>query len=139
MRSIRCTTVWTSEWRVGALLSIGVLLAAGCAERSDTAEVRGVWNARSIGGGDVPGTIVYQDDSLRAEYVSWVFLDDGPCVLTQRVSDLRATYDDCTYTVNDQERTLVIDFMDEEWSGSFDGSRLTLTDPQDVVWILRHQ
>ena len=116
-----------------------MLLAVGCAERSDTADVRGVWNAQSIGGDDVPGTVVYDNDRLTAEYVRWVFFDDGPCLLTQRVDDLLATYDQCSYTVNEAEQTLVIAFMDEEWSGSFDGSRLTLTDPQDVVWVLRPQ
>lgn len=120
-------------------LALAALLAGACTDASSTTDMRGIWNVRSIGGHDVPGAVVYDDDSLAAEYVRWVFYDGVQCTLTQRVDNLTATYDECTYTVDEQEGTFVIAFQEEEWSGSVDGSRMTLTDPKDVVWILRSQ
>lgn len=120
-------------------LVLAAVLAAGCTDPSGTVDVRGIWNVQSIDGHDVPGTVVYDGDSLATEYVRWVFYDGELCTLTQRVDQLTATYDECTYTVNEQERTLVVAFQNEEWSGSIDGTRMTLTDPKDVVWILRAQ
>jgi hypothetical protein len=50
-----------------------------------------------------------------------------------------ATYDDCTYTVNAGQKTIVVVFQSRVWDGSVASEQMTLTDPQDVVWELRAQ
>jgi hypothetical protein len=49
------------------------------------------------------------------------------------------TYDDCSYSADERQQTVSITFQAQAWAGAIDGERMTLTDPQDVVWMLRRQ
>jgi hypothetical protein len=41
--------------------------------------------------------------------------------------------------VNLEQETIAISFLFETWDGSLDGNSMMLTDPLDIVWILRKQ
>jgi hypothetical protein len=123
-------------------LALGVLgLAAplACADPFGVEDVLGVWHTQSIGGHAVPGTVVYEGVSYDTQYARWTFYAGGQCTLTQLVDGVTATYDGCAYAVSEEDETLTIDFLSEVWDGTVAGDQMTLTDPQDVTWILRPQ
>jgi hypothetical protein len=123
-------------------LTLGVLgsvAAPACSEPFGIDDILGIWNTQSINGYSVPGTVVYEGGTYDAQYVRWTFYDGGQCTLTQQVDGVTATYDECEYTVNMEQETLTIVLLFEPWDGSVAGNRMTLTDPQDVVWVLRAQ
>jgi hypothetical protein len=124
-------------WRLAvAVLGLG---GPACAGGLGIEEVFGVWNTQSINGHAVPGTVVYGGVTYDTQYVRWVLYDGGLCTLTQQVDAVTATYDDCGYTVNVERETITIVLHSETWAGSVAGDTMTLTDPQDVVWVLRAQ
>jgi hypothetical protein len=128
--------------RMARWLALGVLgLAAvpACSDALGVEDVLGIWNTQSISGYSVPGTVVYEGDSYDTQYVRWTFYDGGLCTLTQQVDGVTATYDECEYSVNLGQETIAIDLLSEVWDGSVERERMTLTDPQDVVWVLRAQ
>lgn len=125
------------RWLV--LGAFGAVAAPACGDAFGVGSVIGIWNTVSIGGHSLPGAVVYEGDSYDTEYVRWVLYDGGLCTLTQRVDGVMATYDDCDYSVNVEQKTLLIVFLSEVWNGSVEESSMTLTDPQDVVWVLRQQ
>ena len=102
-------------------------------------DVLGIWNTQSIGDYAVPGTVVYQGVSFDTRYVRWVLYEDGQCTLTQDVDGAIATFDACEYTVDLDRETISIVFQLDTWDGSIRGKTITLTDPQDIVWVLRAQ
>jgi hypothetical protein len=116
-----------------------LVAAPGCGDPFGPADVLGIWNTQSINGYSVPGTVLYQGDTYDTEYVRWTFYDGGQCVLTQLVDGLTATYDECEYTVDAERKTVAMLLLAETWDASVEGNSMTLTDPQDVVWILRAQ
>ncbi len=123
-------------------LAVGLLgLVAGAACRGSLADdVRGIWNTQSIGGYAVPGMTVYAGDSIATQYVRWAFYDGGLCTMTQLVDGATNTFDECDYTMNAEQAAITIFFQKELWDGVVDdGSRMTLTDPRDVIWILHAQ
>ena len=126
-----------ARWCVLAVL--GLVAAPACSEAFGIEDMLGVWNTQSINGYAVPGTVVYEGDTYDTQYVRWAFYDGGQCTLTQQVDGITATYDECAYTVNVEHETLTIALLSEPWDGSVDGNRMTLTDPQDVVWVLSAQ
>lgn len=126
-----------ARWFVLAVL--GLVAAPACSEAFGIEDVLGVWNTQSINGHSVPGTVVYEGDTYDTQYVRWTFYDGGQCTLTQHVDGITATYDECEYTVNVEQETLTIVLNSERWDASLDGNRMTLTDPQAVVWVLRAQ
>jgi hypothetical protein len=128
--------------RAGWWLALGVLGLGGppaCTSALGIDDVVGIWNTQSINGHAVPGDVLYEGVVYDTQYVRWVFYDGGQCTLTQHVDDLTATYDDCTYSVSVEDGTIVIVLHSESWDGSMAGDTMTLTDPQDVVWVLRAQ
>lgn len=128
--------------RLARWLALGVLVAAGlaaCADAFGVEDVLGVWNTQSINDYPVPGSVVYRGIAYDTEYVRWAFYDGGQCTLTQLVNGYTDTYDDCTYTVAPDQATIAIVLHDEPWSGSAADDTITLTDPQDVRWVLRAQ
>ena len=121
---------------------IGALLAGAfpaCEDAVGLADVRGIWNTASIGGHAIPGTVDYDGTIFDTEYVRWAFYDGERCTLTQLVDGKTSTYDDCTYSADEERQAVSITFQSEAWAGTVSGERMTLTDPQDVVWILRRQ
>ena len=122
-----------------ALGVLGFVAAAACSDPFGIEDMLGIWNTTSINGHSVPGTVIYKGDSHDTQYVRWVFYDGGQCTLTQQVDGVTETYDDCDYTVNLEQETIAISFLFETWDGSLDGSSMMLTDPLDIVWILRKQ
>jgi hypothetical protein len=123
-------------------LAFGVLGFAAppaCGDVFGIENVLGVWNTQSINGYSVPGTVVYEGDTYDTRYVRWTFYDGGRCILTQQVDGVTATYDECDYTVNLEQETLTMALLSEPWDGTVAGDRMTLTDPQAVVWVLRSQ
>jgi hypothetical protein len=127
----------TRRWLAVGIL--GLVAVPACGDAFGIEDVLGIWNAQSIGGHAVPGTVVYEGVSYDTEYVRWTFYEGGHCTLTQLVDGITATYDDCDYTVDMARRTISIVFLYETWDGSVDEGDMTLTDPQDVVWLLRQQ
>lgn len=128
--------------RIARWLAFGVLGFAAtpaCGDVFGIENVLGVWNTQSINGYSVPGTVVYEGDTYDTEYVHWTFYDGGRCTLTQQVDGVTATYDECDYTVNLEQETLTMVLLSEPWDGTVAGDRMTLTDPQAVVWVLRSQ
>jgi hypothetical protein len=128
--------------RVVRWLTLGVLafvVAPACSDAFGIAEILGIWNTTSINGYAVPGTVVYEGASHDTQYVRWAFYDGGLCTLTQRVDGITETYDACDYTVNVEQETIAIVFLFDTWDGSLGGNHMTLTDPQDVAWMLRRQ
>ncbi|MFQ6045031.1 MAG: hypothetical protein ACE5PT_01560 [Gemmatimonadales bacterium] len=126
-----------ARWTVLGVL--GFAVAPTCGDAFGIDDVLGIWNTQSIGGHSVPGTVVYEGDSYDTQYVRWAFYDGPQCTLTQRVDGVTATYDECDYTVSVEHETITIVFLSEVWDGGVEGNRMTLTDPQDVLWILRRQ
>ena len=122
-----------------ALGVLGLVAASACSDAFGVEDILGVWNTQSINGYSVPGTVVYEGDTYDTQYVRWTFYDGGQCTLTQRVDGVTATYDECVYTVNVEQATIAIVLLSEVWDGSVEGNRMTLTDPQDVVWVLHAQ
>ncbi|NIM48523.1 MAG: hypothetical protein GTO22_04575 [Gemmatimonadales bacterium] len=122
-----------------ALGVLGCIAAPACSDAFGIDDVLGIWNTQSINGYSVPGTVVYEGDSYDTQYVDWAFYDGGRCTLTQRVDGVTDTYDECDYTVNLEQETVSIVLLSEMWDGSVEEDSMTLTDPQDVVWILRKQ
>lgn len=123
-------------------LILGALLAGAapaCEDAVGFGDVRGIWNTQSIAGDAVPGTVDYEGTIFETEYVRWAFYDGDRCTLTQLVDGRTNTYDDCAYVADDQQQTVSITFQSQTWSGAISGERMTLTDPQDIVWILRRQ
>jgi hypothetical protein len=128
--------------RMAPWLAVGVLgfvVASACSSGFGIESVLGIWNTRSINGYSVPGTVVYEGVSYDTEYVRWAFYDGGQCTVTQRVDGVTATYDECHYDVNAEQETTTIVFLSEVWDGSVEGNSMTLTDPKDLVWVLREQ
>ncbi|UCG85735.1 MAG: hypothetical protein JSW71_17720 [Gemmatimonadota bacterium] len=128
--------------RTVRLLAFGVLgfvAAPACSDSFGIDDVFGIWNTTSINGYPVPGTVVYEAVSYDTEYVRWVFYDGERCTLTQEVDGLIETFDACDYTVNLEQETITISFLFETWDGRLDGDTMVLTDPADVIWILRRQ
>lgn len=124
-------------WRTAlAVLGLG---GVACADGLGIEDVFGIWNTQSINGHAVPGTVLYEGVAYDTQYVRWVLYDGGLCTLTQQVDDVTATYDDCGYTVDVERETITIVLHAETWVGSVAGDTMTLTDPQDVVWVLRAQ
>ena len=122
-----------------ALVVFGIVAAPACGDAFRVDDVVGIWHTQSIGGHTIPGTVVYDGLSYHTEYVRWTFYDGGLCTLTQLVDGVTATYDECEYTVDVQDETIAVVFLFETWDGSIVDDRMTLTDPQDVEWILRQQ
>ena len=122
-----------------ALAVAGLVGAPACGDEFGIDDVLGIWNTHTINGYAVPGTVVYEGVTYQTAYVRWTFYDGGLCTLTQQVDDITATYDSCEYTIDADQETIAIVLLSQEWNGSVDGSRMTLTDPQSVVWILRAQ
>jgi hypothetical protein len=122
-----------------ALSVSGVLAASACGEAFGVQDVLGVWNTQSINSYPVPGTVLYEGVPHDTDYVRWTFYDGGRCTLTQEVDGQVGTFDECEYTVDPEQETVTIVLFFEQWAGSLDGDRMTLTDPQDVVWELRAQ
>jgi hypothetical protein len=122
-------------------LALGVLgfAAPACSDAFGVEDVLGIWNTESINGFPVPGDVQYEGSTYDTQYVRWALYDGGRCTLTQRVDDVTATYDDCSYTVSVEQATVTIVLHSEPWDGSVAGETMTLTDPQDVVWMLRAQ
>ena len=83
--------------------------------------------------------MVYQGVSYDIQYVRWTFYDGGLCTLTQQVDGVTATYDECEYTVDADRPTVAMVLLSQSWNGRVEGGRMTLTDPQDVVWVLDPQ
>ena len=83
--------------------------------------------------------MTYEGGTYDTQYVRWALYEDGTCTLTQRVNGATDTYDECTYTVDVEQESVAIVFLSEVWDGSVAGNQMTLTDPQDVVWVLRAQ
>ncbi|MDH3290887.1 MAG: hypothetical protein OEO20_05725 [Gemmatimonadota bacterium] len=128
--------------RIVRWLTLGILgfvAAPACSDAFGVDDILGIWNTASINGYAVPGTVVYEGNSHDTQYVRWALYDGGLCTLTQQVDGSTETYDECDYTVNLEQETIAIAFLFETWDGRFDGDSMTLTDPQDVVWILRKQ
>lgn len=130
---MRCMARWL------ALGMLGLVAAPACSDALGIEDILGIWNTQSINGYSIPGTVVYEGDTYDTQYVRWAFYDDGLCTLTQQVDGTVATYDDCTYTVNAGQKTIVVVFQSRVWDGSVASDQMTLTDPQDVVWELRAQ
>ena len=118
---------------------LGLVGAPACTDGFGLEDVLGVWNTQSIDGYAVPGDVVYGGGTYATEYVRWALYDGGYCTLTQRVDDVTATFDDCEYTVDLEQETVVIVFQSASWDGRVAGDIMTLTDPQDVVWVLGAQ
>lgn len=127
---------WARWLTVGV---VGFAAAPACSDTFGVDNVLGIWNTISINGHAVPGTVIYEGDSYDAQYVRWAFYDGGLCTLTQQVDGITATYDECDYTVNVERETITVTFLFETWDGSVDGDGMTLTDPQDIAWVLRKQ
>jgi hypothetical protein len=125
------------RWLVFSALLAGA--APACEDAAGFGDVRGIWNTASIDGQAVPGTVDYDGTVFETEYVRWAFYDGERCTLTQFVDGRTSTYDDCTYTVDDEQQAVSITFQAQAWAGAVSGERMTLTDPQDIVWILRRQ
>jgi hypothetical protein len=121
-----------------ALGTLGLAVLA-CGDAFGIENVFGIWNTQSINGYSVPGTVTYEGGTYVTEYVRWALYEDGTCTLTQRVDGATNTYDACTYTVDVAQESVAIVFLSQVWDGSVAGSQMTLTDPQDVVWVLRAQ
>jgi len=124
---------------VALRLGVGVLwcaLAPACSDALGVEDVIGIWNTQTINGYGVPGTVVYEGRSHEAEYVRWVFYDGGQCTLTQRVDGATATFDECDYTIDVKRGTIHVVLQFEAWAGNVARHRMTLTDPQDIVWTL---
>jgi len=119
--------------------ALGFAAAAACADPFGIADVLGVWNTQSINGYAVPGTVLYEGIPYDTQYVRWTLYDGGQCTLTQLVDGITATFDECEYTVDPDRATITIVFLSEPWDGSVDGRSMTLTDPQDVAWVLHAQ
>lgn len=119
--------------------ALGLVGAPACTDALGLEDVLGVWNTRSINGYAVPGDVVYEGSTYATEYVRWALYDGGFCTLTQLVDGVTATFDDCEYTVDLERRTIVIVFQSAPWDGEVAGDSMTLTDPQDVVWVLGAQ
>lgn len=118
---------------------LGLAAALSCSDVFGIDDVLGIWNTASINGYAVPGTVVYEGDSYDTQYVRWAFYGEGRCTLTQHVDGVTSTYDTCDYTVNLEQQAVTMTFLFETWDGRLDGNTMTLTDPQDVAWILRRQ
>lgn len=128
--------------RMARWLACGVfalLVGPACRDAFGVDDVLGVWNTQSINGYAVPGTVLYEGVTYDTQYVRWTFYDGGHCTLTQQVDGVTATYDECTYTVTSEHRAIAIVFLDEAWDGRVGGNGMTLTDPQNVEWVLRAQ
>lgn len=128
--------------RLARWLTLGVLgFVAGpvCSDPFGIEDILGIWNTASINGYSIPGTVVYEGVSYDAQYARWAFYEGRQCLLTQQVDGVTETYDECNYTVNLEQETITIVFLFETWDGSLDGNSMTLTDPQDVIWMLRRQ
>jgi hypothetical protein len=118
---------------------LGLVVAPGCSDAFGVTDVLGIWNTQSIGSYPVPGSVVYQGTTFDTQYARWAFYDGGRCTLTQQVDGTLGTFDDCTFTVNMEQKTIAMVFQARVWDGTVAGDRMTLTDPQDVVWELRAQ
>lgn len=128
--------------RSARLYALGALTcgaALGCSDAVGIVDVVGIWNATSINDHPVPGTVEYQGASYDTEYVRWAFYDGGLCTITQRVDGLTGTYDDCVYTFVADRQVITVTFQSLRWDGSVSGDLMTLTDPQEIVWVLRRQ
>jgi hypothetical protein len=128
--------------RTARFLALGVLgcgAALACSDAFGIEDLLGVWNASFINDHAVPGTVEYEGASYDTEYVRWAFYEGGLCTVTQRVDGLTGTYDNCVYTLVEDRRTMTITFQGSRWDGSVSGNRMTLVDPQDIVWILDRQ
>jgi hypothetical protein len=99
----------------------------------------GIWNTASINGYSVPGTVVYEGVSHEAEYARWAFYDGGLCTLTQHVDGNTETFDECEYAVDLARETVSVILSFESWVGSVSGASITVTDPQDIEWVLVRQ
>lgn len=117
--------------------ALGFVAAPACGDAFGVDDVLGIWNTASIGGHAVPGTVLYEGIDYDTQYVRWAFYDGGLCTLTQQVDGATTTYDECHYSVGAGQKTVAITFLFEVWDGTVDGSGMALTDPQDVVWMLR--
>jgi hypothetical protein len=126
-----------ARWLI--LGALGLVGAPACTDGFGLEDVLGVWNTQSINGYAVPGDVVYEGSTYDTEYVRWVLYDGGQCTLTQLVDGFTATFDDCEYTVDPGRETIVIVFQSASWDGQVAGDTMTLTDPQDVVWVLAAQ
>jgi hypothetical protein len=121
---------------------LGALACAGptaCGDALGLEDVLGVWNTQSINGYAVPGDVVYLGATYDTEYVRWTFYEGGLCTLTQLVDGVTATYDECEYSVDVAGKAITIVFLGQVWDGDVDRNTMTVTDPQDIVWILRPQ
>jgi hypothetical protein len=127
----------TPRWLILGALLAGAALA--CEDAVGVGDVRGIWNTVSIAGDVVPGTVDYEGTIFETEYVRWAFYDGDRCTLTQLVDGRTNTYDDCSYSADEGQQTVSITFQAQAWAGAIDGERMTLTDPQDIVWMLRRQ
>ncbi len=124
----------------GLMCGVCVLLVVpACSDAFGVDDVLGVWSTQTINGHAVPGTVIYEGIPYDTQYVRWTFYDGGQCTLTQLVDGVTATYDACAYTVTSEQRAIAIVFLDQVWNGIVAGSSMTLTDPQDVAWVLRAQ
>jgi len=120
-----------------ALGVLGLAAAPACGDAFGIEDVLGIWNTQSINGYAVPGAVVYEGVTHDTQYVRWAFYEGGQCTLTQQVDGITDTYDECTVHVEQESITIV--FLSQVWDGSVEGNRMTLTDPQDVVWVLHAQ
>jgi hypothetical protein len=121
---------------------LGCAAVPACGDAFGIEDVLGIWNTESINNYAVPGTVVYQGDrvdTLDTQYVRWVFYQNGLCTLTQQVEGSTTSYDECEYAVDPEQRTITMLFQLRTWDGSVEGNRMTLTDPHDMVWVLRAQ
>jgi len=127
----------TALWLVLAVL--GFATAPACRDPFGVDDVLGIWNTTSINGYSVPGTVVYEGVSHDTQYVRWAFYEGGQCTLTQQVDGETETFDDCAYTVDLATQTVSVILLLETWVGGIDGNNMTVTDPQDIVWVLTRQ
>ena len=127
--------------RAAAWLVLGILgfVAVGCSDPVGVEDIIGIWNTTSINGYSVPGTVEYEGVNHDAEYARWVFYEGGQCTLTQHVDGSTETFDECEYTVDLTSETISVILLFEAWNGNLSRDRLTVTDPQDVVWLLVKQ
>lgn len=125
--------------RLARWLALAALAAPACGEPFGVADVLGIWNAETINGYAVPGSVLYEGVTYDTRYVRWAFYDGGQCTLTQLVDGVTATYDECEYEVEADRQTVAIVLLTETWDGSVAGDRMELIDPQDVTWVLRAQ
>ena len=117
-----------------------ILAATACGDAFGIDDVLGMWETTSINGDPVPGIVVVEGESFDVQYYRWTFVDGGQCSVAADVDGEVESMDDCDYTVNIEQETIAITFFDIDFfQGSINGDRMTLTDDEGVILVLRRQ